>query len=279
MNQFAQNKNNNALFIGISLILVIFLITFMRVSYSENQNQKEKEESSNNIEDEVIAAMKNATKLSSDELNKKINSKEPLNLIDIREKSEFEKEHLPNSVNTPLSEIKGSIGILEKNKNYILIDANSFLVTTAYAIKTFSELGFKNISYLDGGFLNWKNNYYQTISAGDPKSFADQSKVNYINSDKLKEMSDMKKNITIIDVRKSAEYGEGHIKNAINIFLEDIESKQGEIPTKGRIILYGNDSLGAFQAAVRLFDMGIFNVYALSDGFNAWKSKQYEIAR
>jgi rhodanese-related sulfurtransferase len=269
------HKNTRPLVIGTILILVIFFITFLRFSFSHNQP-----DTASQLQAEIDSTLKKATKISTSQLAQKINTKESLNIIDIREAGDYAQEHLPNSSNIPLSNLKNSISILEKNKTYTLIDTSALLTTTAYGVKTFLEEGFNNVTYLDGGFVAWKNTYNQTISAGNPNSLSDQSKVSYIDSEKLKEMLEKEKNIALIDVRKKTDYAGGHLKGALNIFLADLESKKQEIPTSGKIILYDADGSGAaFQAAVRLFDMGIFNAYTLSDGLNTWQSKKFEVVK
>jgi len=90
---------------------------------------------------------------------------------------------------------------------------------------------------------------------------------------------DEKVDLYILDVRKNATFSEGHIKNAANIFLDDLETKYRDIPMGKEIVVYDNDGLWAFKAAVRLFDLGVFDVHALSDGLDRWKQKGYEIVK
>ena len=269
------HKNTNALYVGIFLIIAIFLITYIRMSHMGSK----KDDANVKFQDEISSTLGEATKISAAQLAQKMDSNEALNIIDIREESDYSVEHLPESMNIPLLQLRESIKILDKHKSYVIVDSNPSLTTTAYGVKTFSEAGFIDISYLEGGFSSWKSKYNQTISSGDPTRFSDQSKVNYITSDNLKEMLEKEKNITIIDVRKNTRYSEGHLKNAVNIFLEDIESKKDDIPVNRKIVLYDDNGLSAFQAAVRLFDMGIFNSQILADGLDDWKSKKYEVVK
>lgn len=270
-----KRKNIHALYIGIFLVIAIFMITYIRFYSSGLQ----RENPDDKLQDEISTVLENATRLSPAQLAQKINNQETLNLIDVRDAIDYAQEHLPDSINIPLPELRESIKVLEKNKPYILIDNSPSLTTTAYAVKTFSEAGFSHILYLEGGFSAWKKTFNQTISSGDPTRFNDQSKVSYITSDKLKELLGKEKNIVLIDVRKNSQYQEGHLKNARNIFLGDIESKKKDFPVGGKIVLYDDNGLGSFQAAVRLFDLGIFNALTLSDGLDDWKSKNYEIVK
>jgi len=58
-----------------------------------------------------------------------------------------------------------------------------------------------------------------------------------------------------------------------------LESERNKIPVGKKIILYDKDGLWAFQGAVRLFDMGFFNVFCLSDGLDSWQQKKYPLAK
>jgi rhodanese-related sulfurtransferase len=139
--------------------------------------------------------------------------------------------------------------------------------------------GINNVYYLAGGFSGWKNQEMTTISGGDPFSITDQAKVSYINSDELKKEIENNGNLYIIDLRKSDAFAEGHIKNATNIYLGDLEARQKEIPLGRKIVLVDNDGLWAFKGAVLLFDMNVFNVFSLSDGLDSWKEKNYEVVK
>ncbi len=275
-----RQKNNNliALGIGFLLIMLIALATFWR-SRPSSQDQsgydqlaKEQQAVSNNLN--------KATKLSPDDLMAKTRSRADIIMIDIRDSASFSQEHILNSKNIPLPKLKDGLAALDKSKTYVIIDSGQALESTALAAGIMSDGGFKNIYYLDGGFSAWKNSYGPTISAGDPNSFTDQSKVNYVNSDQIKNMlASAGTDLAVIDVRNSKDYAAGHIPSAINIFLDDLEKRRGDIPLGKKIIVYDNDGLGAFKAAVRLFDMGYYNTFAMSDGFNSWKQKNYQIAR
>ena len=71
-----------------------------------------------------------------------------------------------------------------------------------------------------------------------------------------------KEEVTVVDVRNTWEYDEGHVKNAVNIPLNEIPARINEFrKLHGPVILYcrsGNRSV----AAVHVLKMaGITNVY------------------
>ena len=86
-------------------------------------------------------------------------------------------------------------------------------------------------------------------------------------------------NFLIVDVRSPENFQEGHIKNAINIPLDDIEKRKNEIPVWKKIIFCDKDGLWAFKASVKMFDLGYTKNYILSNGIDDWKNKGYEIVK
>lgn len=98
----------------------------------------------------------------------------------------------------------------------------------------------------------------------------------------IKEWMAAKDNMTIIDVRPAADYGSGHIQDAINIDLAEFADTTGTlinngealtsvIPNKNKKIVtycfgYGNDKIFA-DAAV---DLGYTNVYYYTGGTVDW---------
>ncbi|MFA7209189.1 MAG: rhodanese-like domain-containing protein [Parcubacteria group bacterium] len=269
-----QNKSKNnaiALSIGFFLIIMIALVTIFHPFSAKNDS-----DAKNASQHDSAAEKLNASpKISSGELAKKIQRKEKLMLIDIRSKTEYDQEHLLDSQNIPLADIDEALKIMDRHAAYVLIGADSISEPIAETLGVLSDSGFEKISYLAGGFSDWKSNYYPTISEGDPNRFTDQSKVSYIQTDALKEMIGSGTGFTIIDVRKNSQFNEEHLEGAINIFLDDLEKRKNDIPLGKKIILYDNDGLWAFKAAVKLFDMGFFNTFALSDGLDSWKKKGY----
>lgn len=270
-----KNKNLTAITIGLILIILVVSVTFIKF------NRKEKLIKQENIEEieKIATETKEAKSIDAKTLLTKMGGEEKITLIDIRSSQEFQKEHLQKSTNIPFDTFEENLSQLDKNFNYIFIDAtNSVEIINLVGI-FLPKNGFKNVYYLEGGFNGWKNTFYPTVSAGYPNSLTDQAKISYIDSVKLKEFLDVEKNVFIIDVRGKNDYDTEHIPKAINIFVDDIEKKIKEIPLGKKIIIYDADTISAFQASVRLFDLGKMNVLTLSDGFGKWKEKGFPIEK
>lgn len=257
--------------VGFGLIILIAIFTIFK-PFSNTANDPQVDSSG------ATSTSSDVKQIGSAELLKKIQANEFLKIIDTRTNVEFQKEHILDSQNIPADNFAANFESLDKNKAYVIIDDGDENIG-ANLSANLTQRNFKNTAYLTGGFLGWKSALNPTISAGNPNSFADQSKVSYIDSDRLKEIMPTEKNLYIIDVRKSDSFAQGHLKDANNIFIDDLEKRRQEIPIGKKIILYDSDGLWAFQSAVRLFDMNILNVYALSDGFNTWTQRGFEVVK
>ena len=220
------------------------------------------------------------TGISSANLLKKINSEENFEILDIRDQDSFLLEHIIDSQNITPEDLIKNLGSLDKNKQYYLVDNLGLTSIEQELMDIFLQSGFQKIGYLEGGIYNWTTELNPVIEFGNPKSLSNQSKVNYITSDELKKLiTEEEKTLLIIDVRSGKDFAAGHLKNAINIPLDSLESRRKEVSSYKRMILYDDTGLLAFQGAVRLFDMAVLNVFALSDGLNSWKQKGFEVVK
>lgn len=268
----SQKKQNSAIVIGFFLILLVAAISIFRNYWG---NEKE----SLSVSGKKIDSVQDEEKeISPRELMDLLNSSRKNIVIDLRSPEEFKKEHIVDSINIPPSQIENNLSVFNGNDLHILVDSEQ-TEAERLAKQILSGDHIINVKYLSGGLIGWKNQFFPLVSDGDPLSFTDQSKVNYIEIDELRDMMQNDPNVLVIDVRRNNTYSDGHLKNAINIFLDELEKKRVEIPKGKKIILYDNDGLWAYKGAVRLFDMGVYNVYALSEGFDGWKEKGYEVVK
>jgi len=271
-----QQKNEfKIVFISFGVIALVVVLMFIK----SNLKQQDLEEKNILETQEVVDKMKDAKSITAENLLQRINSEEKINLIDIRSSNEFKKEHLLDSINISIDVIKENIDKFEKNETYILIDNSDSLEVMNLVSSDFKEKNIVNTYYLKGGLSKWKENFYPTISEGDPNSMVDQSKIKYINTDELKSLMENKKNLLIIDVRGKESYNTEKIPGSVNIPLDELERRVKEITIGKKVILYDDDSFTAFKAGVRLFDLGKFNVFTLSEGFIKWKEKNYPIEK
>ena len=85
--------------------------------------------------------------------------RDEITLIDIRERHEFRNEHIPSAINIPFDEVEvRAEDELSKSSHIILYyfkcgDENTI---SAIASSSLTNLGFRNVTVLDGGIDTWK---------------------------------------------------------------------------------------------------------------------------
>jgi len=84
----------------------------------------------------------------------------------------------------------------------------------------------------------------------------------------------------IVDVRSADEFGSGHIPNARNIPLGDLERRAPEIAKSGKpVILCCASGARSSAACATLQKAGIEQVYNLSGGLQAWQQAGQPVSR
>ena len=84
---------------------------------------------------------------------------------------------------------------------------------------------------------------------------------------------------TVLDVRPEDEFRQGHLPDALNIPLAQLEQRLAELPTDGEIVAYcrGPWCVLSFEAVAVLRQRG-YRVRRLEDGFPEWKVAGFPVA-
>jgi rhodanese-related sulfurtransferase len=101
-----------------------------------------------------------------------------------------------------------------------------------------------------------------------------------LRADAVKRLMDGGEPVVPVDLRKSAEYGAGHLPGARSLPITDLERRYREIPTKGRVVLYCDCPLEEVGGVYRfLWTMGYRNHVGLEDGFAGWYRGRYPVVK
>ena len=91
-----------------------------------------------------------------EEVKKKIDGGEKCFLVDVREESEFAKDHLPGAIHL-------GKGIIERDIEARVPDLNAEIVLycgggfrSALAADNLQKMGYKNVISMDGGIRDWR---------------------------------------------------------------------------------------------------------------------------
>ena len=189
-------------------------------------------------------------------------------LLDVRSADDFGASHVPGSVNIGLG---GQFAIWAGS----LIPLNAAIVLIAdtaaqvdESVVRLARVGIENVKgYLEGGVENWRG-------AGLPVDSIPQLSVN-----ELKEKLATTADLQVVDVRRPAEYGNGHVPRALNAPLATLARIAAQLPFEKNkptaVICAGGYRSSA--AASLLEKLGFTNLLNVSGGTGAWINAGYPV--
>ncbi|HEX5874124.1 MAG TPA: rhodanese-like domain-containing protein, partial [Pyrinomonadaceae bacterium] len=186
-------------------------------------------------------------------------------LLDVRSAADFGAAHVPGSLNIGLG---GQFAMWAGS----LIPLNAAIIVIAdtnaqvdESVVRLARVGIENVKgYLDGGVQSWRD-------AGLPVSEIEQ-----VSVAQLKEQM-TNGDLQIIDVRRPAEYVDGHVPRAFNAPLANLDQSLGPLPLEKNkltaVICAGGYRSSA--AASLLQKEGFSNLLNVSGGTGAWIQAGY----
>lgn len=97
--------------------------------------------------------MINMKEITVKEVQQRLEKGEELNLIDVREVSEVQEEHIAGIVNIPLDLLEFQLQDLDKNKQYIIVCRSS--ARSGRATEFLTAKGY-NVTNMVGGMMSWE---------------------------------------------------------------------------------------------------------------------------
>jgi len=98
--------------------------------------------------------------MSVDEVKQRLDRGEKIMLVDVREESEFAKDHLPGAIHL-------GKGVIERDIQARVPDLNAALVLycgggfrSALAADNLQKMGYTNVISMDGGVRGWREKNY-----------------------------------------------------------------------------------------------------------------------
>lgn len=128
-----------------------------------------------------------------------------------------------------------------------------------------ARVGFdKVIGYLDGGYEAWKN-------SGEPIDM-----IIDIDPDELMMDISFDKNLVVVDVRRPAEYNDGHLRDALNIPLNDMTDpgSMANIEENYNVYVHCAGGYRSVIASSLLKRQGIHNIHNVLGGWNKIKEQE-----
>ena len=194
---------------------------------------------------------------------KKIAAEEDTVILDTRRAEEFTQEFIPGSISIGLegrfAEWAGSL---------LSFDAPMLLVTEPgkekETIIRLARVGFSKVKgYLAGGFNSWKK-------AGEPIDM-----IINVEADELMMDLPFDDRLVVVDVRKPAEFADGHLKDAINIPLNDMSNpaSMANLEEDQNIYVHCAGGYRSVIATSLIKRQGIHNLRNIVGGFSSIKEQ------
>ncbi len=188
-------------------------------------------------------------------------------LLDVRDPAEFAKGHLAGSINIGLggqyATWAGSL--LDRAKPIILIAEPGREQEAALRL---GRIGFDHIKgYLRGGMealaaradLVWPTERNGVLIAAEELAGADRP--------------------VVLDVRNPQEWAAGHIEGSVNIPLNRLQERIGEVPRDQRVAVHCAGGYRSSIAASILHQHGITNLTEIAGGLAAWEAAHLPVVR
>ena len=179
-------------------------------------------------------------------------------VIDVRDADAYEKGHLANAVNIPFDEFEGKISDLEGYKDQTIV----------LICNTGNKSGKAAQMLVDKGFT-------KVYNAEDGMEEYDYDTVTYTNvtGSEFEQLAAKDTNAIILDLRDAKDFEKGSLENAVNIPMDEFESKVADqLKDKDQeILLYCNTGTRTSEASQILEKNGYTNIVNSIDG-----AKEYE---
>ena len=199
-------------------------------------------------------------------------------VFDVRERGEFNECQIATTTSLPRSQIEFRIAQLVPNRTVPIVVYDEGGERARLGAKTLTEVGYEQVSILDGGLTEWRKEGRPTVSGVNVPSKAFGEKVQHdrnipnIAPEELKALFDTSTEVVIFDVRTPEEYRRLCIPSGVNVpggdlvlWAEELKQK-----TNATIVVNCAGRTRSIIAAAALRRLGLTNVRALKNGTMGW---------
>jgi len=216
--------------------------------------------------------------ISSQELAARMASDQLFAVFDVRERGEYNEGQIPGATSLPRSQIEFRIQSLVPDWKISLMLYDGADGRAELAAKTLDELGYSEVSILEGGLPAWRKEGRQTVSGVNVPSKAFGEKVHHernipdVTSAELKTLCESGNELLILDVRTPEEYGRFCIPGGLNVPGGDLILWAEELRQKKDATLIVNCAgrTRSIVGTAALRRLGLTNVRALKNGTMGW---------
>jgi rhodanese-related sulfurtransferase len=217
--------------------------------------------------------------VTTDELKKMIDAKQDFVLADALSPIEFAEERIAGSVNMPFTALKSGKAKLpaDHKKKIVFYCKGPKCTKSAKAAAQAQKMGYNNLAIYNEGLPEWVKRGYPT----EAKKIYPAVEIPVVSPAELKALLDAKKaDLFVLDVRDTEDAAAGKVPGSVNIDLELLDARTGELPKGKKIVLVDLHGKQTQQAGRFLVGKGFKDVARLDGGFlSGWLKAGFPVVK
>lgn len=181
-------------------------------------------------------------------LKQLLDKNEPYILVDSRPFKRYGEGTIPSAISIPDSQFDKRKGMLpiDKNMRLIFFCGGYECVLSHDSAMRAQKLGYTNVAECEAGYPAWKKLYGGAAPAKKDTGKVEEGVFPYGNFEKY--LNEGKPAILLVDVRPAAEFKAGSLPGAINITVDQLESKLAQLPKDKPVVFFCTTGARAGEA-------------------------------
>jgi rhodanese-related sulfurtransferase len=191
-------------------------------------------------------------------------------VIDVRSRVEFEEGHVPGALHIPITQAERLLPrtVKDKSTDLIFYCNGPKCAKSAEAARASRALGYGKVFDYNEGMPGWARAKQQVSGTPLP-----QVEIPRVAVDELQSELKSGKAPMIIDLRDPREYQNYHLAGAVNIPLDEVEKRIGEIPASSNVVLACHAGQQSLLGGRLLNKLGRKWIKMLDGGILAWRDR------
>ena len=185
--------------------------------------------------------------VSADDVKARLDKKEPLTLLDVREKEEYRQGYIPGAVSLPRGFLDMRVEEVVPDKKAPIVAYCASGTRSLLAGRTLRELGYTNVVSMRGGYQGWKN---QGLPIREDRQFTQEQQVRYSRHFLLPEVGEVGQ-AKLLDAKVLC-IGAGGLGSPVALYLAAagvgtlglVDMDTVDLSNLQRQILHTNDRIG-----------------------------------
>lgn len=193
-----------------------------------------------------------------------------LTIIDVRSRVEYEESHLPGAIHVPAAQAATVLPRLvpDRSRALVFYCGGPLCPKSTKIALAARAAGYRNVFNYAEGMTGWTGS--QRPSAGTPLP---QVEVPTVQPAELQAALRTDERPFLLDLRDPAEYKAFHLAGAVNIPLDELESRAAELPKTGGVVLACHAGGQSLLGGRLLTKLGLKQVSRLDGGLLNWQRK------